>query len=393
MSDYKYLIIGGGMAADAAAKGIRSVDPIGSIGMISAESNPPYKRPPLSKGLWRNRPFDSIFLKTEEKGVSLHLGRTAAALDASSKTVTDDAGDVYSYEKLLIATGGDPRKLDFQSDRLLYYRFADDYLRLRDFCENSSDFVVIGGGFIGTEVAAALAMNGKKVTVIYPEPAVGARIYPMDIAEYLVDYFRKNGVDMLGGESIANISDKNGRISISLHSGKEIAADCAVAGIGLNLNTVLAADAGLPVENGIKVDEFLAAGHPDIFAAGDVAQFYNPVLDKWLRPEHEDNALRMGETAGKNMAGQKNAYHHLPFFYSDLFDVGYEAVGELDPNLEIFADWKSPYEEGVIYYLKNGRVRGVLLWNVWDRIDEARSIIAETGPFSTENLKGRITAD
>ncbi len=393
MTEYKYLIIGGGMAADAAVKGIRSIDQNGTIGIISAEKSNPYKRPPLSKGLWKNRPFESIFLKTEEKGVQIHLQSVAVSLNPQSKTVYDNADQSYSYEKLLIATGGDPRKLEYHSEKLIYYRFVDDYLKLREMCESGNDFAVIGGGFIGTEIAAALAMNGKKVTIIFPEQAIGVRIYPLDIAEFLVNYFRKNGVDVLCGEMLADIENKGNKTVVKTQSGKQIEADGVIAGIGLKLNTEIAYGAGLPVENGILVDEYLNAEHPDIFSAGDVASFYNPVLNKRMRPEHEDNALKMGEIAGKNMAGEKILYHHIPFFYSDLFEVGYEAVGELDPNLEIFADWKTPYEEGVVYYLQNNRVRGVLLWNVWDRIDEARNVIAEPGPFSPENLKGRITSD
>jgi NADPH-dependent 2,4-dienoyl-CoA reductase/sulfur reductase-like enzyme len=131
---------------------------------------------------------------------------------------------------------------------------------------------------------------------------------------------------------------------------------------------------------------------PAIYAAGDVASFHNPALGKRIRVEHEDNANSMGKVAGRNMAGKREAYDHLPFFYSDLFDLGYEAVGELDAQLKIFADWKRENEEGVVYYLKDGRVRGVLLWNVWDQVPAARELIAEPGPFSRENLKGRLPA-
>jgi 3-phenylpropionate/trans-cinnamate dioxygenase ferredoxin reductase component len=143
---------------------------------------------------------------------------------------------------------------------------------------------------------------------------------------------------------------------------------------------------------GIAVDELLRAGHPDIFAAGDVAQFCDPLLGNRRRVEHEDNANTMGRAAGRNMAGANEEYQHSPFFYSDLFELGYEAVGELDPRLETVADWKEPYREGVLYYLHDGRVRGVLLWNVWGQVDAARRLIAEPGPFRAEDLKGRLPA-
>jgi len=134
----------------------------------------------------------------------------------------------------------------------------------------------------------------------------------------------------------------------------------------------------------------LRTSHPDIYAAGDVANFHNPLLTQRLRVEHEDNANTMGRLAGQAMAGRSVNYDHLPFFYSDLFDLGYEAVGETDSRLETVADWKEPLHEGVIYYLTEGRVRGVLLWNVWEQVDAARRLIAEPGPFNAHDLKGRL---
>ena len=185
--------------------------------------------------------------------------------------------------------------------------------------------------------------------------------------------------------------NQNGQKSVVVTgSGREIVADGVVAGLGIELNTELAALAGLPIENGIAVDELLRVGVPDIFAAGDVASFHNPALGERIRPEHEDNALVMGRQAGRNMAGAGEPYHHLPFFYSDLFDLGYEAVGILDSRLETVTDWQEPYRKGVVYFLRDGRVRGVLLWNVLDQVDAARQLIAEPGPVRPEDLKGRL---
>jgi NADPH-dependent 2,4-dienoyl-CoA reductase/sulfur reductase-like enzyme len=161
--------------------------------------------------------------------------------------------------------------------------------------------------------------------------------------------------------------------------GDEIPVDVIVAGLGIQPNVDIAEQAGVHVENGIVVDEMLRTNVPDIFAAGDVANFYNPQLGTRIRVEHEDNANSMGAAAGKSMAGQGAPYTHLPFFYSDLFQLGYEAVGELDPRLETEADWKDPFREGVVYYLKDGRVRGVLLWNTWGQVDNARALIGHAG--------------
>ena len=172
--------------------------------------------------------------------------------------------------------------------------------------------------------------------------------------------------------------------------GDKIRVDGVIAGIGIVPNVELARTTGLKVANGIAVDDTLHTNQPDIFAAGDVAEFSNPTLGKRLRIEHEDNANTMGKQAGRNMAGANEPYHHLSFFYSDLFELGYEAVGELNPRLETFVDWSIPMKKGVVYYLAGGRVRGVLLWNVWDSVPKARALIAEPGPFTAADLKGRL---
>jgi NADPH-dependent 2,4-dienoyl-CoA reductase/sulfur reductase-like enzyme len=148
--------------------------------------------------------------------------------------------------------------------------------------------------------------------------------------------------------------------------------------------------AGLQTAEGIVVDERLRTSQPDIYAAGDVASFYNPALDRRLRVEHEDNANTMGRLAGRNMAGSAEPYHHLPFFYSDMFELGYEAVGEVDSRLSVLADWKEQYREGVVYYQREGQVRGVLLWNVWGQVDAARELIAAKRPFQAEELMRRL---
>ena len=393
MPNYTYLIIGGGMTADAAIGGIREVDPVGSIGLIGADPHPPYDRPPLSKGLWKGKPLENIWRKTESQGVTLHLGRTAQQLDPENKRVTDDQGTVYGYDKLLLATGGTPRRLPFGDKQIIYFRTLDDYERLRTLTAEGQRFAVIGGGFIGSEVAAALAMNGKAVVMAFPAEGIGSRMFPPDLAKFLNDFYRQKGVEVLPGELAAGLELRAGRSILKVRNTqaqdeREIMADGVVAGIGIHPNVELAQAAGLEVEDGIRVDASLRTSQPDIYAAGDVANFYNPALDRRLRVEHEDNANTMGRSAGQAMAGRAVAYDHLPSFYSDLFELGYEAVGEVDSRLETVADWKEPYREGVIYYLREGRVRGVLLWNVWEQVDAARRLIAEPGPFRPENLKG-----
>ncbi len=390
MEQYKYLIIGGGMTADSAVRGIRELDQGGNIGLIGNDPNPPYNRPPLTKGLWKGKSLESIWRHTNEFTVDLHLGRTARSIEPGKKVVRDDQGTEYKYEKLLLATGGTPRRLPFGAGNIIYYRTLEDYQYLRELSGQRDHFGVIGGGFIGSEIAAALAMNGKKVSMFFPDEGIGARVYPKDLSDHLNGFFRQKGIEIIPGTHVNNLLKQDGSFQLLTEDGRKVQVDGVVAGIGIQPNVDLAVATGLRVANGIVVDDTLQASNPDIFAAGDVAEFANPALGKRLRIEHEDNANSMGKQAGRNMAGANEPYHYLSYFYSDLFELGYEAVGELDPRLEVFADWKEPYRKGVVYYLADGRIRGVLLWNVWDSVPKARDLIAEPGPFTPEALKGRI---
>jgi len=392
MTDYRYLIIGGGMTAAAAADGIREVDSTGTIGLISAEPDAPYNRPPLSKALWKGEPLETIWRKTENKRVEMHLCRIVKEIVPTQKRVVDDEEKVFTYEKLLLATGGKPRRLPFGDGQIIYFRTLPDYRRLRALTETGRRFAVIGGGFIGSEIAAALALNGKEVVMIFPGKDIGDRLFPRALAEFVSNFYRNKGVELLAGEKIIGLEARGNERVLKTSTDRETVADCVVAGVGIEPNVELAQSVGLKMENGIVVDEFLRTSHPDIYAAGDVAAFYSPALGKRIRVEHEDNANSMGRLAGRNMAGKSEPYDHLPFFYSDMFDLGYEAVGEVDSRLETFADWKRPNEEGVIYYLESGRVRGVLLWNVWEQVEAARQLIAEPGPFKVEDLEGRLPA-
>lgn len=391
MPHYKYLIIGGGMTADSAVKGIREIDLNGSIGVIAGEPNPPYKRPPLSKGLWKNKPEESIWLHTDEAGIELMLERRVVKLTPGAKLVTDGQGINYSYDKLLLANGGTPRRLQFDPKGVIYYRTFADYKLLRSTLESCKRFAVIGGGFIGSEIAAALTMNGAKCTMIFPDDGISGMQFPKDLAEYVSSYYRERGVEVISDDVVSDVTREKDEFSVNTLGGRRINAGAVVAGLGILPNVGLAEDAGLGIDNGVSVDVFLRAGAPDVFAAGDVASFFNPALGKRMRVEHEDNALTMGRHAGLAMAGRMEPYEHLPYFYSDLFDLGYEAVGEINSRHDIFADWKEPFKEGVIYYLKDQRLRGVLLWNVWDKVPAARELIAQGGPFTEEDLKGAIS--
>ncbi len=391
MKNYTYLIIGGGMTADAAVRGIRELDPAGSIGLIGYETDLPYSRPPLSKGMWKGRPFAKVWRGTDKLNVDFYLGREVTRINPTSKRIRDDHGDVYTYDKLLVATGGSPIRLPFGEEHIIYYRTLQDYERLRALVERKERFLVIGGGFIGSEIAAALKMQGKKVTMVFLENSIGENNYPPELSRYLNDFYRKKGVNLVPADTVSGVEKNGSNLTVLTRGGRTIEVDGLVAGIGIRPNIELAKSANLKVENGIVVDDHLRTSVADIFAAGDVALFPHPTLGKNIRVEHEDNALMMGKQAGRVMAGADEAYTHTPYFYSDLFELGYEAVGELSTKLEMVIDWQEPFLKGVVYYLKDGRVHGVLLWNVWEKLKEATALMAEPGPFNAGDLQGRIT--
>jgi 3-phenylpropionate/trans-cinnamate dioxygenase ferredoxin reductase component len=391
MTHFKYLIIGGGLAGDGATRGIRELDPDGSIGMISQEQDPPYMRPNLSKGLWKGRPMEKIWRNTEERNVEMHLGRTVKKLDPGKKSVSDDQGNEYTYDKLLLATGGSPIHLPFDEEGVLYYRDLQDYLKLREWTKEGKRFLVIGGGFIGSEIAAALTMVGNQVVMVFLEEAISGLVFPKDLAQFLNDYYREKGVEVVPNDSVEGITKEGDRFIVRTKHGRKFEVDGVVAGIGIRPDLNLAKEAGLTVDDGIIVNERLETSNPDIYAAGDAANFYHFALEERTRVEHEDNAVKMGKVAGRNMAGATDIYDYTPMFYSDLFDLGYEAVGKLGSKLETVQDWQEPFKKGTIYYLKNGKVQGVLLWNVWDKVDEARTLMKEKGPFKAEDLTGRIS--
>ncbi len=389
MTTHRYLIVGGGMTGDAACKGIRSIDPDGSIALVGDEPDPPYARPPLTKGLWLGKEESSIWRGTEAEGVELHLGRTIVSFDLDARTATDERGDTYGYDRVLLATGGRPRHLTGAPEGVVHYRTLADYHGLRAAAGEGTRVAVIGGGFIGSELAAALASNGCAVTIIFPEEAIGTRLFPRDLALSLNDYYRGKGVEVVAGERVGGVERRDGGYRVTVGDGSAFESDVVVAGLGIVPRDDLAAAAGLPTDNGIPVDDRgRVGGRDDVFAAGDVARFPSRDLGGDVRVEHEDHAKSHGRLVGRNMAGADEPYDHLPFFYSDLFELGYEAVGELDSRLETVAEWAEPYRKGVVCYQDaDGRPRGFLLWDVWGKVDSARELVREGAPVGAEQLR------
>ncbi len=390
MKNYKYLIIGGGMTGDAAVKGIRERDTESSIGMISSETDKPYSRPPLTKGMWKGRPLEKIWRGTDKHNVDFNLGRTVTLIDPATKRVLDLEGEEYAYEKLLLATGGATNRLPFGGDDIIYYRTLKDYLHLRELADKKERFLVIGSGFIGSEIAAALKMNNKQVFMVLRGDTIGGNIYPPDLAKSVTDHYRLKGVELVTGDEVTSVEKNGDSYKVKTKNGLVFEVDAVVAGLGIHPHEELAKSAGLKVEDGIVVNDRLQTSATDIYAAGDVAMFPHFTLKKQMRVEHEDNSLKMGKQAGRNMAGADEAYTHTPNFYSDLFELGYEAVGELSSKMEMVSDWQEPLQKGVVYYLDNGRVRGVLMWGLRDAVPAAVALMAEPGPFKPGDLMGRI---
>jgi 3-phenylpropionate/trans-cinnamate dioxygenase ferredoxin reductase component len=401
--DNAYVIVGGGVAADAAARGIREIDPSGSIAILGEEADPPYDRPPLSKDLWRDPAGHEPFLGTDgATDAQLHLSTRATGLDRAVRTVT--AGDdAYGYRTLLLATGGRPRELNLgPSTQVVYFRTIGDYHRARAMA--GRDVVVVGGGFIGTELAAGLTMAGSRVTFLVSDDEVGARQYPPGLARRIRQAFDDRGVDVRT-DTRARWLERSavGTVTVHAETGTtpvSFAADGVVLGLGIEPNVELAQASGLPVENGVVVDRFLRTVDPAVFAAGDAASYPDAILGR-RRVEHVDQASVSGRAAGRAMAAHVTGralepYTHTPFFYSDIFDLGYEAVGTLDTRLTMLEDWAEPEETGVVYYVDRGALVGVLLWNVWDSTDQARALLSryhEAGSLPDPSvLKGAIAA-
>ena len=384
MKSTRYLIVGGGMTGDAATQGIRDHDPDGAITLVGSEPHPPYKRPPLTKGLWSGGDEAKIWRGTADRDVELVLGRTIVSLDLAARRATDDAGGEYAWEKLLLATGGRPRELPHADDDVVYFRTLDDYRKVRALADGGASLVVVGGGFIGSEIAAALTGAGARVTMVFPDATIAARLLPPALAQFVTGYYREQGVEVLTGETVDSV--KGGRLTTG--SGRVVEADAVVAGLGIVPNVELAEAVGLPVDNGIVVDELgRAGGRDDVFAAGDVANFPVPALGRSMRVEHEDHAVTHGKAVGANMAGAAQPYDHIPSFYSDLFDLGYEAVGEVDARLATVERWDEPNRKGVVAYVDDEqRPRGFLLWNTWDKIDAARELIRVAAPIDEGGL-------
>ncbi|GAA1954428.1 NAD(P)/FAD-dependent oxidoreductase [Microbacterium aquimaris] len=390
---FDYLIVGGGMVADAAARGIRERDTTGTIGILSADSDPPYTRPALSKKLWTDPDFteEQVPLNTAaDTGADLCLNTLVTRIDRFGRTVQTSDGETVGYRRLLLATGSTPRTIPApeQDDRIVAFRSAQDYRRLRELAAGGGRIIVVGGGYIGTEIAAALAHNGVDTELVFPDETLGAAQFPPALAERHQALFVEGGVRLVPGRRVEEIRAEGNTLHAVLDDGRVRAGEAVVIGLGADPVVGLAAEAELAVDDGVLVDDHLATSDDAIWAAGDIAAYPDPILGR-SRVEHVDNATEMGEAAGRAMAGEEVTYRHTPYFYSQVFGTRWEAIGTVDASCDPLTVDLDDGRAVVYYRDEAGAPIGVLLWNVSDARDLARAVLVDREE-NEQALRNRI---
>ncbi len=371
MSSTKYLVIGGGLAAGEAVKNIRKLDADSSLTLVTEEGRLPYNRPPLSKEFLRGEEQEEdLFVSPQDfyrdNKVETILNVRAEALDAAAKEVTLSNGDSVSFEKLLIATGGSPVRLPLPGidrDGVHYLRTMEDSTAIGSEAGPGKRAVIIGGGFIGVEVAASLTQKGMQVMVIEALPQIWPRFANRELASYVQRYCEEKGVAFSLGETVERIDGGNRVASVSTSQGRELPCDLVCVAVGLRPNVHLAESAGLKVDNGIVVDERMQCSHPDIYAAGDVANFPDTIFGRRRRVEHFGHAEYTGQIAGQNMAGGEASYDMISYVWSDIFDLHLEFAGDEAEHDQAVV--RGTFEDNVftVLYLKQGLLKAYFAVN------------------------------
>jgi 3-phenylpropionate/trans-cinnamate dioxygenase ferredoxin reductase subunit len=393
-----YVVVGGGLAAGKAVETLRDEGLTGPVVLVSAEEELPYERPPLSKGyLLGKEPREGAYVHDrawyDERSVELRLGTRVTAVDRAAGEVVLDGAERLGYERLLLATGSAVRRLDVPGadlDGVLYLRELPDADRIRAVLQGRGRVAVVGGGWIGLEVAAAARTYGCEVTLLEAAPLPLLGVLGEEVGRVFADLHRDHGVELLLSTGVAEIVGDRGRVTgLVAADGRRVAADAVVVGIGVRPLTDLAEAAGLEVDDGVLVDASLRTSDPVVFAAGDVANAYNPLLGRRVRVEHWANALHGGPAAARAMLGQDVVYDRLPYFFSDQYDLGMEYVGqpargEVD-RVVLRGDVVARTFQA--FWLSGGRLVAGMHANLWDEgIEPIKALVAERVEVDPDRL-------
>lgn len=400
-----YAIVGGGLAGAKAAEALREEGFAGPVVVLAEEPELPYERPPLSKDyLLGESETSAIYVHGEDwyarSGIDLRLGARVDSIHRSAHEVKLADGQRLRYGKLLLATGASPRPLPVPGAELAgvhYLRTVGDSERLRDALRSpgragaggAGRVAVCGAGWIGLETAAAARSYGAEVVVIEPEPTPLNRVLGPELGEVFAELHRRHGVDVRTGTGVAELRGERGRVrQVLTGSGDAVDVDMVIAAVGVSPNDALAAEAGLAVEDGIVVDASLRTNDPDIYAAGDVANAYNPLLGQRVRVEHWANALKGGPAAARSMLGRNVVYDEVPYFFTDQYDLGMEYSGHVGPAGYDEVVYRGDVQalEFVAFWLTGGRVAAGMNVNVWGVADDIQRLVRGGGPVDRNEL-------
>jgi 3-phenylpropionate/trans-cinnamate dioxygenase ferredoxin reductase subunit len=384
-NDQTHIIVGASLAGAKAAETLRTEGFDGKVVLVGAEDERPYERPPLSKEYLRGEVGrEKVYVHDEsfysEHDIELRLATTAVDLDASRKELTLDDGDRLSYDRLLLATGSEPRRLAIpgaELDAVLYLRSVHDSDALRERLDRGGAVVVVGAGWIGAEVAASARQRGLEVTVVEPAPVPLERVMGAEVGAIYRDIHTDHGVEMLMGTGVEAFEGDEAVERVRTSDGRVIECDFVVVGVGVEPRIQLAVRAGLDVDNGILVDERLETSLPGVFAAGDVANARHPFYGERIRVEHWANALHQGPAAARNMLGQADSFDRLPYFFSDQYEVGMEYSGFARDWDRVVFRGDPAGREFIAFWIRDERVVAGMNVNVWDVNEPIRRLISE----------------
>jgi 3-phenylpropionate/trans-cinnamate dioxygenase ferredoxin reductase subunit len=393
-NDQTFVIVGASLAGAKAAETLREEGFDGRVVLVGAEDERPYERPPLSKDYLRGEVGrEKVYVHDEgfyaEHDIDLRLGRSVATLDARSRVVELDDRERLPYDRLLLATGSEPRRLSIPGAELegvLYLRSVRDSDALRERLERGDSVVVVGAGWIGAEVAASARQRGLEVTVLDPASVPLERVMGAEVGAVYRNIHVEHGVRMLMGTGVQAFEGDGAVERVRTGDGRQLECDFVVAGVGVEPRTALAARAGMAVDNGIAVDEHLETSAPGVFAAGDVANAHHPFYGDRLRIEHWANALNQGPAAARSMLGQAAAYERLPYFFSDQYDIGMEYSGYARSWDRVVVRGDPASREFVAFWLAEDRVVAGMNVNVWDVTDPIQRLIRERVPVDHRRL-------